>query len=53
MPVFRRNADKYARLAATPQTRNNEAVTTANGQLTLDLDLPGHGVRLLQLTPLP
>ncbi len=53
VPVFRRNADKYARLAATPQTRNNDAVTTANGQLTMDLDLPGHSVRLLQLTPLP
>ena len=48
--VFRRNADKYARLAAMPMTKENVAVPVGDGGLTLDVEMPGHSVRLLQLS---
>lgn len=51
VPVWRRNADKYAKLAVMPKTADNVAAAVGDGQFTLDLDMPGHSVRLIQLTP--
>jgi len=48
--VFRKNAAKYAELSIVPQTQKNAAVKTGDGQLTLDLDLAGHSVRLIRLS---
>lgn len=49
--VFRKNREKYARLAAMPKTQDDAPVTVANGQVALDFNLDGHSVRLLRLSP--
>ena len=49
--LFRKNLAKYAKLAAVPQTRNADTIAAGDGELTIDLDLPGHSVRLLRVSP--
>lgn len=49
--IFRKNREKYARLAVTPKTQDASSLPVADGQLSLDFDLPAHSVRLLRLTP--
>jgi hypothetical protein len=51
--VWKANADKYARLSAVGRPRDNLPVTVGDGQLTLDIDMAGHSVRLLKLSPAP
>jgi xylan 1,4-beta-xylosidase len=48
--VFRRNADRYARLAVVPKTIDNLSVSVGDRQLTLDLELSGPSVRLIRLS---
>lgn len=49
--LFRKNVAKYARLAAMPKTRDNEAISVADGQCAMAMDMPGHSVRLIRLSP--
>ena len=49
--LFRKNVEKYARLAALPKTRDAVPAPVAQGRFAADCDLPGHSVRLLRLTP--
>ena len=49
--LFRKNADKYARLSVAPQTKDNAAVAVSDKRLSLELEMPGHSVRLLRLAP--
>lgn len=51
--LFLKNRAKYAALAKIPITRNAEPLAVSNGRCELDLELPGHGVRLFRLTPPP
>jgi len=48
--IFRKNAAKYARLAETPQTRDNEPVSVGHGQWAVELEMPSHSVWLLRLS---
>ncbi len=50
--LFHQNIERYRKLARLVQTRRDEPLTAADGQLRLTLHLPGHSVRLLELTPL-
>jgi xylan 1,4-beta-xylosidase len=49
--VFRKNKEKYARLAQVAETA--EPVSVASGRFERDIEMAGHSVRLLCLTPLP
>lgn len=49
--LFRKNIAKYSKLAATPKTRDGEAVAAEAGRCTFDLDMPGHSVRLIRMSP--
>ncbi|MBU4459278.1 MAG: hypothetical protein KJ579_01820 [Verrucomicrobia bacterium] len=49
--LLRKNIAKYARLAELQKTRNAEAMAVAGGRCVIPLDMPGHSVRLLRLTP--
>jgi hypothetical protein len=51
VPLFRKNIEKYGRLAEMPQTRREEPLAAAEGLLRLEMVLPGHSVRLLELQP--
>lgn len=50
--VFRANAKKYARIARLPMTKDNVRTAAGDGQITLDIEMAGHSVRLIRLTPL-
>lgn len=47
--VFRKNKEKYARLAQVAETA--ETVSVARGRFERDLEMAGHSVRLLKLSP--
>jgi len=49
--VFHKNRAKYAALAAIPTTRDREPLPVSHGQAALDMELPGHSVRMLRLSP--
>jgi len=49
--VFHANAEKYARMARLPKTKDNLRVVVGDGQIKLDIEMAGHSVRLLRLTP--
>jgi len=49
--VFRQNRDKYARIAELPMARKDEKVGVAAGRVDLTIDMPGHSVRLLKVSP--
>jgi xylan 1,4-beta-xylosidase len=49
--LLRENIERYQKLAALPQTRTDEPLTVGEGQVSFELDLPGHSVRLLKLSP--
>jgi xylan 1,4-beta-xylosidase len=49
--VFAAHRECYAALATLPVTREDALVAGPNGDIALDLDIPGHGVRLIRLTP--
>lgn len=51
--LFRKNIAKYSKLAALPKTRDAETITVGAGEFSLDLDMPGHSVRWLRLSPAP
>jgi len=47
--VFRKNKEKYARLAQVTETA--EPVSVASGRYERDIEMAGHSVRLLKLSP--
>ncbi len=47
--VFRMNKEKYARLAHVDET--SETVRVSRGRFERDIEMAGHSVRLLRLTP--
>ncbi|MHC4250560.1 MAG: GH39 family glycosyl hydrolase [Planctomycetota bacterium] len=49
--VLDRNRAKYAKLAELPRTARGVPVTFDEGALSLDLDMPCHSVRLVELAP--
>jgi xylan 1,4-beta-xylosidase len=51
--AFQKNRAKYAAMAVTPQTRVDEHVTVADGSATMTFEMPGHSVRLIELSPVP
>lgn len=51
LEVFQRNRDKYARMSVTPCPRDRETVTGDNDRLAIDLEMPGHSVQLIELSP--
>lgn len=51
MEIFKKNAAKYAALSVVPVTQDNVPVAVGSGSLKLDLDLTGHSVRLIRLSP--
>jgi len=53
IPVFFKNRERYARLAAIPKTREAVPVAVSNGQVALDFEMEGHSVRLIRLSPTP
>ncbi len=48
--VFRKNREKYARLSQPTET--SEAVRAGPGRFERDIEMAGHSVRLIKLTPL-
>jgi hypothetical protein len=48
--VFRKNKEKYARLAQVAEM--SETVRVGSGRFERDIDMAGHSVRLIRLTPL-
>ncbi|HOI55975.1 MAG TPA: hypothetical protein PLP01_12050, partial [Phycisphaerae bacterium] len=51
--VFAAHRERYAALATLPVTREDTQVAGPDGGVSLDLDMPGHSVRLIRLTPAP
>jgi xylan 1,4-beta-xylosidase len=51
--IFARNRDRYAAMAVLPVTRDDTLAATPDGAVALDLDMPGHSVRLVRLSPTP
>ena len=51
--VFAANRQKYLRLSELPQTRRDEPRKVDEGRLILEMTLPGHSVRFLEITPAP
>ena len=49
--VLHDHRQKYRKLAALPQTRQDEPLAAGRDGIALELDLPGHSVRLLELRP--
>ncbi len=49
--LFLANIEKYRRLSRLPQTVVEEPVTPEDGRVTLELEMPGHSVRFIELTP--
>ncbi len=49
--LLRANIEKYQKLAALPQTKVDELPTVGGGQVTFEIEMPGHSVRLLKLSP--
>ena len=49
--VFKKNAEQYRARSVVPVTQDNVPVTVGDGAMTLDLDLAGHSVRLIRLSP--
>lgn len=50
-PVFMANRSKYEQLAKLAQTASGTNVTPKNGVITMDFNMPGHSVKLVELTP--
>jgi xylan 1,4-beta-xylosidase len=49
--LLRKGYNKYMAQARLPETKTDEPVAVADGQLTLHFDMDCHSVRLLELTP--
>jgi xylan 1,4-beta-xylosidase len=49
--LFRDNQEKYTEMSALHQARNAEPLPLDNGSATIEFDMPGHSVRLLELSP--
>ena len=49
--VFARNRTKYVKLAVFPQTARDVAVSPGEGAVSLELDMPDHSVKLIELVP--
>ncbi len=49
--VFRKNKEKYLRLSQVDET--SETVRVGSGRFERDIDMTGHSVRLIRLTPPP
>jgi xylan 1,4-beta-xylosidase len=50
-PLFESNRAKYEQLAKLSQTASGTKVTPKNGVISMDFDMPGHSVKLVELTP--
>ena len=48
--LFARNRAAYAKLAVFPQTAKDKPVPSRDGSIALTFDMPGHGVRLVELS---
>jgi xylan 1,4-beta-xylosidase len=48
--VFQKNIATYRKLSELPQTRRDAPLAVADGRASLELVLPGHSVRLLELS---
>ncbi|MDD2597854.1 MAG: hypothetical protein PHO37_01330 [Kiritimatiellae bacterium] len=51
MEILRANFNRYQKLASLPQTITGQNLTVENGSVTMTIEMPGHSVRLLKLTP--
>lgn len=51
MDVYRANQRKYEKLFRFPKTAHNRPVPFDEGIISLDLDMPGNSVRLIELIP--
>ncbi|MBN2582342.1 MAG: hypothetical protein JXL80_04690 [Planctomycetes bacterium] len=49
--VFASNRDRYAALAILPVTRDDVLTASDGGRIVVDLEMPGHSVRLIRLSP--
>ena len=49
--VLNANLSKYERMAELPQTVTDSIVKKSNGNITLQVDLAPHSVKLIELTP--
>ncbi len=49
--ILRANIEKYQKLADLAQTKVDEPLTVRRGEATLKMEMPGHSVRLLKLSP--
>jgi xylan 1,4-beta-xylosidase len=49
--AFQKNLAKYAALSVVPETRKNEVIKAGGGAVALDLDMAGHSVRFIRLSP--
>ena len=49
--VIHQHRTKYQKLAALPRIRTGERLNARQDGVTLELDLPGHSVRLLEVAP--
>jgi xylan 1,4-beta-xylosidase len=48
-----KNHAKYAKLATLPQTTKDKPVSTRDGTIAMEFEMPGHSVKLIELTALP
>ncbi|HUT59843.1 MAG TPA: hypothetical protein VNA25_18515 [Phycisphaerae bacterium] len=49
--IFLKNIARYRKLAELPQTKRNAPLAVADGQAVIEMTLPGHSVRFLELSP--
>ena len=51
LAVLKENFARYRKLAALPQTISGQALSVQEGGVAMTIEMPGHSVRLLKLTP--
>jgi hypothetical protein len=49
--LFGQNKAKYTKLCGFPQTVAGNPVATQGGSITMEFEMPGHSVRLIELVP--
>ncbi|MEX0885070.1 MAG: hypothetical protein WD009_01405, partial [Phycisphaeraceae bacterium] len=49
--LFQANIERYQELAELPRTRSDVEVAVEDGRIRMELAMPAHSVRLLELTP--
>jgi len=49
--VWRKNAAKYEKMSQAGRPRDREPLAVAGGRVRMDIEMAGHSVRLIRLSP--